>query len=88
MLPYNSMYCSTGVQARSASCRAPCGSTGMQGGLRRGAHGTVLLGKVCYGRAWCIGEGMQEGHALILLQKLRVFMGRLSLTCIVSIVIY
>jgi hypothetical protein len=37
----------------------------MQGGLRRGAYGTVLLGKACYGRAWCIGEGMQEGRALI-----------------------
>ena len=59
------MYCSTGMQARSASCRGPYGSTGMQGGLRRGAYGTVLLGKVCYGRVWCIGEGMQEGHALI-----------------------
>ena len=53
------------MQARSASCRGPYGSTGMQGGLRRGAYGTVLLGKVCYGRVWCIGEGMQEGHALI-----------------------
>jgi hypothetical protein len=52
------------MQARSASCRGPYGSTGMQGGLRRGADGTVLLGKVCYGRVWCIGEGMQEGHAL------------------------
>jgi hypothetical protein len=59
------MYCSTGMQARSASCRGPYGSTGMQGGLRRGAYGTVLLGKVCYGRVWCIGEGMQEGNALI-----------------------
>jgi hypothetical protein len=59
------MYCGTGVQARSASCRGPHGSTGMQGGLRRGAHGTVLLGRACYGRAWCIGEGMQEGHALM-----------------------
>ena len=49
------------MQARSASCRGPYGSTGMQGGLRRGAYGTVLLGKVCYGRVWCIGEGMQEG---------------------------
>ena len=32
-----------------------------RGELRRGARGTVLLGKACYGRAWCMGEGVQEG---------------------------
>ena len=58
------MHCGTGMQARSASCRGPHGSAGMQGGLRRGAHGAVYLGRACYGRVWCIGEGMQEGHAL------------------------
>ena len=36
-----------------------CGSAGMQGRLRRGAHGAALLGKACYGRAWCMGEGAQ-----------------------------
>jgi hypothetical protein len=69
------MYCGTGMQARSASCRGPYGSTGMQGGLRRGACGTVYLGRVCYGRVWCIGEGMQEGHALICIVLLRAVWG-------------
>jgi hypothetical protein len=31
---------------RCASCRGPYGGTGMQGGLRCGAYGTVLLGMV------------------------------------------
>ena len=62
MLPYNSMYCGTGMQARSASCRGPYGSTGMQGGLRRGAYGTVLLwGMVGARMVHITGEGMQEG---------------------------
>jgi hypothetical protein len=36
-----------------------------EGRLRRGAHGTVLLGKVRLGHVWCIGEGIQEGNALM-----------------------
>jgi hypothetical protein len=38
----------------------------MQGGLRRGAYG-VWYGVAMGGMigAWCIGEGMQEGHAII-----------------------
>ena len=31
------------MQVRCASCRGLCGSTGVQGGLRRGARGTALL---------------------------------------------
>ena len=52
------------MQVRCTSCRGLHGSAGMQGGLRRGARGTALLGKACCGRAWCAGEGMHEGHAL------------------------
>ena len=36
----------------------------MQGGLRRGAHGAVLLWGIVGARVVHIGEGMQEGHAL------------------------
>jgi hypothetical protein len=39
-------------------------------------HGTVLLDKVCYGRVWCIGEGMQEGHALIAYSLQQVLIGK------------
>ena len=51
--------------ARCISYRGPHGSVGLQGVLRRGACGAVLLGKVCYGRVWCTGEGMQGGHTLM-----------------------
>ena len=37
----------------------------MQGGLRRGAHGTVLLWGMVGARVVHGGGGMQEGHALI-----------------------
>jgi hypothetical protein len=53
------------MRVRCASCRGLRGSAGVQGGLRRGAHGAVLLWGVVGARVVCVGEGMQEGHALI-----------------------
>jgi hypothetical protein len=49
------------LQVRCASCRGLHGSTGMQGGLRRGACGTVLLWDRVGARVVHMGEGMQEG---------------------------
>ena len=53
------------MRVRCASCRGLYGSTGMQGGLRRGAYGTVLLWGMVGARMVYLGEGMQEGHVLI-----------------------
>jgi hypothetical protein len=54
------------MRVRCASCRGLYGSAGVQGGLRRGAHGVVLLWGMVGARMVYLGEGMQEGHALIL----------------------
>ena len=52
------------LQARSASCRGPHGSAGMQGELRRGAHGTVLCCTARQGMTWArmvLGIGCARG---------------------------
>jgi hypothetical protein len=58
------------MRVRCASCRGLHGSAGMQGGLRRGACGAALLQCIVEARVARVGEGVQEGHALMPLPKL------------------
>ena len=51
------------LQARCASCRGLHGSASMQGGLRRGAHGTTLLLGMVGARVAHIGEAVHARGA-------------------------
>ena len=58
------------MQVRCASCRGLCSvALVCRGGLRRGARGNVLLWGMVGARMVHVGEGIQEGHALIFLRR-------------------